>query len=147
MRSIETLVKEYPDKTGAEILEIQSQDRQEDDKNFMKLHSEKLETIERINKASSYYRGSFGLTQYFYYSFSNARLIDSEIIVDVETILCFDDDTKDTISFNKKFKTDEKLDRYGLEYLEEITKEKYQMLVNHLKQTVHYFWNTSYLKI
>lgn len=146
MRSIETLVREYPDKTGAEILEIQSQDIQKDKEEFEKLHSEKLETIEKINSGNSYFRGSFGLVQYFYYSFSNARLINSEIIVDVETILCFDDDAEDDISFSKKFKTYEELDRYGFERLEEITEEKYKMLVNHLKQTVNSFWNTSYLK-
>jgi hypothetical protein len=34
MRSIETLVREYPDKTGRELFEIQEQDKLKDQKKF-----------------------------------------------------------------------------------------------------------------
>ena len=146
MRSIETLVRQYPDKTGEEILKIQIQDQEEDRKEFEKLHFEKLKIIAKINDSDVSYRGSFGLNQYYYYSFSNAKLIYDEIIVDVETILYHDDDSGKEINFQKKFDTYQKLHRYGFESLEEVPREKYERLVDYLKSSLTSFWDTHYLK-
>lgn len=146
MRSIETLVRQYPDKTGKEILKIQIQDQEEDQKEFEELHFEKLKIIAKINDGDVSYRGSFGLNQYFYYSFSNAELIYDEIIVDVETILYRDDDLGKEIKFQKKFDTYQKLYRYRFESLEEVPREKYERLLDYLKLSLTSFWDTHHLK-
>lgn len=55
MTSIETLVRNYPEKTGKEILALQEQERLQDEAEYQERHAETLAYIEDINTNGGYY--------------------------------------------------------------------------------------------
>ncbi len=89
MRSIEALVRQFPEKTGAEILVIQKQDKIEDQKKYDIIHAKELAWIKDINGNGGFYKGRFGLSQRFFYNVTNAQHINGTIICDVEIIMAF----------------------------------------------------------
>lgn len=89
MRSIETLVRTYPDKTGTEILEMIEQDKVADEKAYQKANKEKLAYIKDINANGGYYMGRFGIDQRYIYNITKMWLEGNEIYMDVEKIIVF----------------------------------------------------------
>ena len=137
MRTIECLVRQYPEKTGNEILVLQKEDREKDEKDFQILNKKNLDMVDDINKNGGYYKGTFGLDQYYYYSFSNMLIIDDgTIYCDVDSIVCFDSN----LSIKQEFNTWRVFDRYGIHNETRIEKEEYDALSNYIRNTFSKFW-------
>lgn len=90
MRDLNYLIQLFPEKTGKEILEIQAQDKLDDEKEYQKKNEKKLKWIEDINTNGGFFRGRFGIDQRFFYKVTNCELsTDSTIMCDVEQIVVF----------------------------------------------------------
>jgi len=140
MRSIETLVRQYPSKSGLEILDIYEADKAKDKKDGEKRNKRKLDFIKDINENGGYYRGRFGETQYYYRKLTNLRFIENTICGDIEDIVCFNKFIDKTISIEKRVKVYEDIDRYGLQEDERITKEEYDKVSNYVTDIFPTFW-------
>lgn len=138
MRSIEYLIQLFPDKTGKQILEFQERDKLQDEKEFNQRHSEELSLIEDLNNNGGYYKGHFGLDQCFYYSFSNLRLEANVTFCDVEKLVAFNN-----YSFSIEFRKDtyKRLDTFGINIYERVTKEEFDKAVDYYKASFGLFWN------
>lgn len=139
MRSIEYLIALFPDKTGVELLEIQKQDKIKDEENFKKANSKKLATIEDINTNGGYFRGVFGLTQRFYYSFSNLRLMEGKIICDCTHLVCFFENNS---IFNCEIREDswKEFENYGVSIYERVSKEDFNKAVYYFTSSKELLW-------
>lgn len=140
MRSIDYLVQLFPDKTGKELLEIQNRDKADDEKQFRKIHDVKLRTIEDINTNGGFYKGTFGLSQCFYYSFKNLKLIEGKIYCDVEDIVCFFEGWK--VSIEIRDHTYKEFENYGVDIYEKITESDYKEALKYVFAFQN-FWNKS----
>lgn len=141
MRSLELLLRTYPTKTGEEILEIQQQDRLEDQKAYEEHNKAKLDLIEDINTNGGYFRGRFGKDQYFYYSFKNLDLSEDTIFCEVKTIVCFDweNGQKEISVRNKEYQV---FENYDINMYDRITKEEFDKISNYLTDIFPTFWPT-----
>lgn len=92
MRSLDYLIRLYPNKTGKELLEIQNRDKANDEKEYQKLQRAKIEAVDDLNNNGGYFRGSFGLNRKYMYKITNAELSKGEIVFDVEKILVVESD-------------------------------------------------------
>lgn len=137
MRSIELLAREYPNKTGAELFEIQEQDKIADEKKFRKIHAKQLKLIDDINTNGGFYKGTFGLNQYFYYSFSNLRLESGKIYCDVQHLVAFDTERMSVELKNDIWK---EFENYGASAYEKITKEEFDKAVDYYKAAFGLLW-------
>ncbi|MCK4500363.1 hypothetical protein KAU11_07690 [Candidatus Babeliales bacterium] len=138
MRTIETLVRNYPNKTGNEILEIQTLEIKADLKEFNKNHADKLKYINDINTNGGYYKGSFGLNEYYYYNVSNLHMgSGNKVVMDADKIIIF---TDPEMHIRRTHITNEYADRYGLDSLTRITKKEWDNLNKHLDNIVPRFW-------
>ena len=89
MRSLETLINEYPSKTGAELLIIQKQDREDDEAAAKKRNENKINFIEDINKNGGFFKGVSG-GQKYYYNITEVELFDGvSVYGNKEKIICF----------------------------------------------------------
>ena len=148
MRSIETIVRDCPHLTGKQILEVQAQEKLDDQKEFEKRNKKKLEFIEDINVNGGYYRGRFGLDQYWFYHVFNLQMeTDGRIVMDVEKIVLFFNDSDDTrqvtkpneISLERRIDTYCDLEQYGLDNRERITVKEWDE-VNEYLNKINQFW-------
>lgn len=138
MRSIELLVRTYPEKTCAEIMQIVEQEKQEHQENIDKTNKYKIDLIKDINENGGYYKGTFGLDQYFIWKFENLRLDSANaIICDVHSITGFKN--KET-TFRKKFEHHEQFENYGVDMYERVTVKEYNEILDHLENTFSKFW-------
>jgi hypothetical protein len=149
MRALEVLMELYPNKTAKEILEIQEQDKTKDQKDFEERNKKKLEFINDINTNGGYYRGKFGLDQYYYYRVFNLIMNNNgSVYMSVESIVLFynNDGRKDTIvkpneiCLEKRLKEYCDLDQYSLEYEERITEIEWNYINNYLNNIHSLFW-------
>lgn len=144
MRSIECLVREYPDKTGKEIIEIQEKDKLLDEQNYKKYNEKKLALIKDYNENGAYFKSTFGLDQYRYDRFFNMSLNENgAIICDVETIVGFYKGTttpNNEMLLKRKYKEYQDFDRYLPQDEHKITKEEYDLFSNHLDSIFSDFW-------
>lgn len=139
MRAIEYLIQLYPDKTGAELLEIQQQDKAEDEAKFKKAHEKKLAIIEDINTNGGYYRGIFGSTQRFYYSFSNLRLLEGKIYCDCIHLTCFFENHS-VFNCEIREETYKEFENYGVSIYEKVSKEYFDKAVAYFSNAKDIFW-------
>lgn len=137
MRSLECLVHQYPEKTGKQLLAIQEQDKLFDEKEYQKRFKKQHDLIHDINTNGGYYKGRFGENQHFYYSFTNLMLLHGEVKCDVQTIVGF---TGEKISLERRDKTYQNLDNYGLSTCERTTKEEYDMVSKYLDDFFNKFF-------
>ena len=79
MRSLELLAKNYPDKTGSELLAMQEADKKAGILAREKEHEANIKFIKDINTNGGYYIGRFGLERYMY-SFHNLSLSEDGFI-------------------------------------------------------------------
>jgi len=151
MKSLEYLIQLHPDKTGKELLEIQEQEKLEDQKEFEEHNKKKLAFIKDLNENGGYYRGKFGLDQHYYYKVSNLTINkDGEVRMDVESVVLFCNNTDDTrhvtkpneIHLDRKFNTYELLDRYGLTNCERVTVKEWNKINSYLDAMEDLFWKT-----
>lgn len=146
MRSIEYLVQLFPEKTGAEIMEIQKQDKLNDEKEFQEKNKEKLKFIEEININGGFYKGRFGVDQRYYYNVTNLELIDGQIYFDVEKVTVFlgDGEKNDSLkrrSVEYKKKEMQNYDQYMFDSMcERTTKEEWDKLITYI-DTISEFWD------
>lgn len=150
MRSIETLAREYPDKTAKELFEIQEQDKLEDQKEFEKHNAKKLAFIKDINENGGYFKGRFGLDQHYYYHVYNMKMESSgEVYMDVEKIVLFYNPTDNTrqvtrpneIRIERRTSTCENLDRYGLSFEKRTNENDWDAINNYLNAMSEMFWS------
>jgi len=144
MRSIETLVREYPNKTGKEILEIQEKDKLLDEQELQKYNEKSLALIAEYNEKGGCFKSTFGLDQYRYDRFFNLYLDErGNIICDVETIVGFykgHTTPNNEILLERKYKENQRFDKYLPQEEERISKEEYNLLSEHLDNVFTSFW-------
>lgn len=142
MRSLEGLIREYPNKTGKEILEIQKQEEKEDQDRINKRFKTLIDTIKDYNENGGYYRGKFGNDQYYYYYFHDFTFYgDGKYSGNVDTIILFTTDSIGNFSVKReteKFVHD--LSTYGLSHEERVTKKEWDDILNHLDNIHKMFW-------
>ena len=142
MRSIETLVSDYPEKTGAEILKIQEDEKLEDQRQFDLRNAKQLQLIDDINKNGGFYKGTFGLNQHFLYNFTDLEMDEKgNIYCEVESIVIFSRDDKRTpLNVQIQFDTYKDFSKYGVNMYERVTQEDYNEVINYFKNSVNKFW-------
>lgn len=140
MRALEYLIRLYPNKTGKEILEIQAQDKLKDEELYQSANREKLSLIEDINTNGGYYRGVFGLTQRFYYSFSNLRLTEGKIYCDVIRLTCFFENTGAILNCEIREESWKEFENYGVSIYEKVTKEDFDKAVSYFTNSKDLLW-------
>ena len=149
MRSIETIVRECPNLTGKEILEVQEQEKLEDQKAYEKHNEKKLAFIKDINENGGYYRGRFGLDQHWFYRVFNMEMNnDGNITMDVEKIVLFfnDTDNKHQVTKPNEIKLERRidpycnLDQYGLDDRERVTVKEWDEVNDYLNK-INQFWS------
>ena len=147
MRSIETILRENPELTGKEILALQEQDKIADEKEYQEAHKEKLEFINDINENGGFYKGRFGTSQLYYYSFSNLQLgVEGTITCDVKTILVFNRPNENFKTFSVEISTKEYVhfDSYGIGHgsmYTRVTKEDFQKVEEYFIKGAGIFWD------
>lgn len=141
MRSFEYLIQLFPDKTGREIVQIQKQEKLDDEKLFQKLNKKKLEIINDINTNGGYYRGKFGNDQHYFYRVYNMRLEGSKIYMDVEKLIVFinQETEKSNVTLERSTKIYQTDDTYCLQNEERVTKQEWDE-VNEYVNNITKFW-------
>ncbi len=143
MRSIEYLLQLYPEKTGKEILEIQQQDKLEDEKEYERYNAEKIALVKELTANGAYYRGRFGEDQYFYYRFFDLVMDGDTIMCSVEEIVCFYNEKYDmsaSVNIERKTKQFKRFENFGVEIYERITEVEWNTLNSHLESTFSIYW-------
>jgi hypothetical protein len=149
MRSIEYLVQCYPDKTVKEILAIQAQEKLDDQKAYEKRNAKKLAYIKDINENGGFYRGRFGLDQHYYYRIFDLKMDSTgEVVMQVESIVFFFNDTTDTrqvtkpneVHLERRLRTYERLDQFGLQQEQRVTAHEWDAVVNYINAMSQLFW-------
>jgi hypothetical protein len=146
VRTIETLVRSYPDKTASIILAMYEDDLIQHDEWLISQDQKRHDLVKDINENGAYYRGKFGNSQHYYYNILSAKYVDGEIIVDVETLVVFDtskdpsqSDSRE-LSFERRVKDYERYDTYGFAYEDKITKEDYLKVNEYVDALTNLFW-------
>jgi len=140
MRSIEYLIQLFPEKTGKELLEIQKQDKLEDEMEYRKENRSKLKWIDDINTNGGVFRGRFGINQRFFYKVTNCLLdTTGKVVCDVETIVVFLDNDKDGISIEKESFGYVDADKYGFNVYERVTEKEWGEINSYLDD-IEKFW-------
>jgi len=148
-RAIEYLVSLYPEKTGKEIIAIHEQEKLKDQQIFDKHNKKTLAFIKDINTNGGYFRGKFGLDQYYYYRVFNMIMNETGgVTMDVESIVlfCNNDGHKQTvcnpgeIRLERRIEEYQQLDTYSLENEERITIEEWNYINNYLNNMNSLFW-------
>lgn len=141
MRSIEVLVRQYPNKCGSEILEIYAADIAADKRSYEKQNKKTIKFIEDINTNGGYYRGTFGESQYYYYNFTNLILENNQVRGDCEKIVCFKKgNISDGISIEKRTKSFPDISTYSLSCEERITKKEFDEISKYIDEMFEKFW-------
>jgi len=148
MRSIEYLIQLYPDKTGKELLEIQEQDKLEDQKIFEKANKRLLAFLDDISVNGGYFRGRFGLDQYYYYHVYNTSIDKDGNTMSVDKIVLFVniDGHKNIVtrpgelSLKREFCEYAKFREYGLESEERVTSKEWDAINNYMDNMSKLFW-------
>lgn len=144
MRTIEYLAQLFPDKTGRELLELQAQDKAEDKRKEEELHKDNLVIVDYINTNGLYFKGTFGLNQYFYYYIHKATLdnVNGQIHIEYDNITLFTEDEKNYSNFNMKKEKNSysTYDKMGVSLYEKTDKADWDN-INNFINTIHTnFW-------
>lgn len=146
MRSIETLVREYPNKTGTQILDIQEADKLKDELEYQEYNKIQLAFVNKINTDSGYYRGKFGVNQHYYYRVYNALLdTNGTIYVDVEKIVLFVGSPNGVVKdnemrFERRVDTYSDASKYSFGNEEEVTVKEWDKVNTYLDNIATLFW-------
>ena len=129
IRSIETLVRDYPNKTGAEILAMQEADKANNRAKAIELNKENIEFLESLKKERKFLKGLFGLNQRYYHRIDKVEhaLDKNDDFVVIETT---------EINYFKPDETNRGVIQNG-EYQLEVTHKSYY----NLSDAVVYFGN------
>lgn len=146
-RGMDTLCRQFPEKTGKEIMELYEHD--------LKCHrlwiergQEKIRAFaKRVNDAGAiYYRGRFGLDQRYFYKVSNVEVSDrGDLYADVEKIVTFMGDQGSGKAFEGRIHIEYEneghtsISNYSLENEKEVPKEQWDAIYEYLNATKK-FW-------
>src|ERR1035437_439692 len=147
MRSLELLMQEYPNKKAKELLEIQRQDKLADQIAFDLRNEKALAYIKDINENGGYYRGKFGLDQYYYYNIFNLRLEFGKVMIDCDCITLFCNTTEKTnlvtkqgeIHLERRSEQYKELDNF-INDEERVTAHEWDAIVNYINAMEKLFW-------
>lgn len=149
--TIENLVKMYPNKTGAEILELHNNEVLSDKDNVSKEMEYLKSIVTNIKENGAYFRGSFGSSQYFLYKVIDAKIYVDEISCKIEKIVLFNSknvnqSSIDLNSFSYEFKTDSLISYNELIALNTtpITEKEYNEVKDYLFGVVPKFFPTEW---
>ena len=137
IRSIAMLAKQFPDKTGAELIQMHNDDIAAEKAAVQEHLKEKVKFADDINENGGYFQGQFGLDQYYFYNITEVEVFeDGGVWGRVEKIVWFDD-VKNEPEFHVKelshrVSGSEDLSRYGLSLEKRITKEKWDKVVAYI---------------
>lgn len=147
MRSIESLVIDYPNKTGKEYLEMQRKDIEADELAYQQANKKELEMINDINTNGGYYRGRFGIDQHYFYNFTNLRILHNKIYCDVEDLVLFTGVGRGAVTNDFTVKIEKReyrdFDTFGIDLtdmVERVTKKEWDEVVNYFKKSSELFW-------
>lgn len=135
MKSLEQLIVEYPDKTGAELLEIQQQSKSDIEKHNQlvceQVNQKQLNFIKENNDC--YFKGSYGDSQKFMYHVRNMEIINNEIVGSVRSVVYF--------SNNIEIKDEyfESISKYALYQYDKIEKSEWDKVFTYIKN-IEQFW-------
>lgn len=146
MESLEYLIQQYPDKTGRELLEIQNQQKLDEENKIKERNKKKLEFAEDLNTNGGYFKGAFGYDQRYIYKVTNVEVDDDGYVSgDVEEIVFhfLHDHQGRNSTFNGKVemsikeKEQANLESYGILYeddkmLMRCTEEEYNKLKSYI---------------
>lgn len=142
-RTIEHLVNLYPNKTGAEILEIHKnellEDKQREEKE--KAHLQKI--VDDINENGAYFKGAFGADQYYFFKVDKAEIDEDKVMCDFEKIILFNN--LGLNSFNYEIDNREYVSYDDIPHKStRITETEYNELKNYLFGVVLKFFPTEW---
>lgn len=138
MRSIETLVRSYPNKTGAEILEMQEQDKIQDQKDFERIHEKTVKMVEDYQQNGAYFKSTFGLNQYRFDRFFDLQLEDDgSVSCSVETIVAF---YGKRTTIERRVKECQTLDVYAPQKRNRVSKDEFDAASQYLDKMFTTFW-------
>jgi len=144
MRTIETLARQYPDKTGRELLAMQEQDKLDDQKEWEELNAAKIRFVESV-KQNPYFKGRFGLCQHYYYKVHDIEMCEDGVLIGtIEKITVFigaDGGTmpKGDMSVERELRKNVLLDNYGLQSVERTTEADWLEFVSFLETVEAFF--------
>lgn len=145
MHTLEYLAKEYPNKTGKELLELQAEEIRQEEKEIQERLKDQIEYADDININGGYFKGFFGLNQYYYYNVSDVIVEETgDVYATVEKIVMFDFDSGQSprreFNIEKRISEYKNLSNYALSSLERVTKEDYDKVDKYFKSAVDLFW-------
>jgi hypothetical protein len=149
MRGLEYLMELYPNATAKVILEIQKQDKLDDEKEFIKLNKKKLDYMEDLNKNGGYFRGRFGTDQHYLYRVYDLEMDETgRVIMKVECLVMFYNEgdkphqvtRPGEMSFERRIKDFEYLDNYGLQDRERVTVKEWDEVNDYVNAMSKLFW-------
>lgn len=92
MDTLETLAVKYPNKTGAELLGLLQDQKDKIEAKRKKQYGSFKNKANKLNSKPTYYKGSFGTNQYYFYKIIKAdyRIGEEEIYCTIDKIVIFD---------------------------------------------------------
>lgn len=143
-RSLELIMQENPKMNAKELLAEQEYDKACFELWKTKINKDRLDFIKDINTNGGFYKGTFGFDQRYYYNITNARLEGNTVYAEVEKIVAFFGHKNGVIklgdvNIEKRKKELERIENYGLETCERVTKEDYVKIDTYL-QGLTQFW-------
>ena len=152
MRHITELINQFPNKTGKELLEIQAQDKLDDEKEFKRLNKKKLSIIKDITDNGRYFKGAFGMEQYYMYKITKIELVGETLYCDYEQIVLFDSQNikKGILGENRlnfELKTNSLIEyERNFSFCDRATETEYNELKNYLLGVVPKFFKKDFEK-
>lgn len=136
MRRIEDIIKENPNLTGHQILEIQAKEEAEEKAKIEKWQAGKIAMIKDLNENGGFFKYKAG-HQYGMYNITKAYLMGGAVYIDLQQIVLFDEYRENEFSAEVRVKTMQKEDTYALfDTTQRITKKEWEKVissVNNLK--------------
>ena len=140
MRSLDFLVRTYPNKTCAEILQIMEEERQVELQQFEKRNRANIEWMNEININGGYFKGRFGLDQRFYYKVTDVSMEGEQLFGTVTKVVVY---LGGSIVQEPKIevctKTFQKLENYGFGMYTRTTKYDWDEVNQYIKN-IEKFW-------
>lgn len=140
MRSLDLLVRTYPNKTAAEILQIMEEEKQVAQQQFEKANRAKIDWMDEININGGYFKGRFGLDQRFYYKVTDVTMEDGELFGTVSKVVVFlGGSITPEPHIEVDTKTFQKLEKYGFGCYTRTTKMDWDE-INQYIRNIEKFW-------
>ena len=138
-QSYEYLLKQNPGLTGREIIALHDKEVEKDRLAEEKRLADKIALVNLINETPLYFKGQFGLRQFYYKKVYNAQLVSGEVICTVDSFIIFTKGEKGEVeSIERKILEREKFQRHfvnGIEndpYMKKTSKEDWDTFAKYI---------------